>query len=397
MLKALAEKLQSVNDKNRKLEEDLRLEESCQTRRLKQSGWNLFKWGEIWLCVSTHWFQSAERLASNLGPGRENSREDIIARRRGPLEVEYIRTSSTMINSDRKLFWPAPINNGVQESPVPVQDIPRHFNCIWEHSDYSPQRPYNHHSHLTARSRVYVAACGGSQLRQRRQLRQSCGAAHRVFRATGRRRHRRHRPGPRARPTCPERRPRRVPNAKVSTASAARAPKIPSREHGDAPRAAPCRNSDFEWFLSGSFILKHLKTCWNILKHFTCISPPARWGLLDFKIALRAFSSSSSSPPRLLASSWSQWALLDLNCQLPIPVSAAGPQQPSPDISGHCWTSTRDLSSPEGTAGPQPGTSRAQWAPLDLNHQTSRAQWAPLDLNRGPPEPSGHRWTSTAR
>ena len=38
MLKALADKLQSVNDKNRKLEADLRLEESCQTRRLKQSG-----------------------------------------------------------------------------------------------------------------------------------------------------------------------------------------------------------------------------------------------------------------------------------------------------------------------------------------------------------------------
>ena len=118
-------------------------------------------------------------------------------------------------------------------------------------------------------------------------------------------------------------------------------------------------------------------------------SPPARWELLNFKIALRAssFLFFSSSPPRLLASSpgrWSQWALLDLNCQLPIPVGAAGPQQPSPDICVHGWTSTANLSSPAGTAGTQPGTSRAEWA------GTSRAQWALLDLNRGPPEPSGH-------
>ena len=74
-----------------------------------------------------------------------------------------------------------------------------------------------------------------------------------------------------------------------------------------------------------------------------CFSRPARWGLWDFNIALRAFSSPlfsspPSSPPR----------------QLPISV---------------------------GTAGPQPGT--------------SRAQWAPLDLNRGPLESSQHRWTST--
>ena len=66
------------------------------------------------------------------------------------------------------------------------------------------------------------------------------------------------------------------------------------------------------------------------------------------------FSSSSSFAPRLLASSQSQWAPLDLNNHLPISV---------------------------GTAGPQPGT--------------SRVQWPPLELNRGPPEPSGHRWTST--
>ena len=80
-------------------------------------------------------------------------------------------------------------------------------------------------------------------------------------------------------------------------------------------------------------------------------SPPARWGLLDFKIALRVPPPPSPSPPRLPASSpapWSQWAELDLNCDLPISVG------------------TGDLSSPVDTAGPQPRTSRAQWAPLDL-------------------------------
>ena len=114
-------------------------------------------------------------------------------------------------------------------------------------------------------------------------------------------------------------------------------------------------------------------TCHVAMDHMFTVngcSPPARSGLLDFKKALRASSFFfSSSPPRLLASSWSLWALLDLNCQLPIPVGAAGPQQPSPDISGHCWTSTAGLSSPA----------------LDLSSPA-------LNLNRGPPEPSRHRW-----
>ena len=61
-----------------------------------------------------------------------------------------------------------------------------------------------------------------------------------------------------------------------------------------------------------------------------------------------------------------------------------------------CWTSTagfrsewarldlnRKVLSAVGTAGPQPGT--------------FRAQWAPLGLNLGPSELSGHRWTSAAR
>ena len=67
---------------------------------------------------------------------------------------------------------------------------------------------------------------------------------------------------------------------------------------------------------------------------------------------------------------------------------------PTSARSGHCWTSTagcrsewarldlnRKVPSAVGTAGPQPGT--------------FRAQWAPLDFNLGPSELSGHHWTST--
>ena len=53
---------------------------------------------------------------------------------------------------------------------------------------------------------------------------------------------------------------------------------------------------------------------------------------------------------------WAQWAPLYLN---------QGDSEPS----GHRWTSTGDLQSSVGTAGPQPGTFQAQWAPLDLNGQ----------------------------
>ena len=146
-------------------------------------------------------------------------------------------------------------------------------------------------------------------------------------------------------------------------------------------------------------------------------SPPARWGFFRFYQSCSSppppppppppWSSSCPPPPspppplpplpcslppcQLFAELSAnfrtlQWALLDLNCK--------------------GWTSTWDLPSWVSTAGPQPGTFRAQWAPLDLNlgpaelsEQTStwdppslvstaglqpgtfRAQWAPLDLN----------------
>ena len=64
--------------------------------------------------------------------------------------------------------------------------------------------------------------------------------------------------------------------------------------------------------------------CWPIPTHVQVFSycPPARWGLLDFKIALRAFLRRL----RLLASSRSQWAPLDLNRGPPEPSGTAGPR-----------------------------------------------------------------------
>ena len=90
----------------------------------------------------------------------------------------------------------------------------------------------------------------------------------------------------------------------------------------------------------------------------------------------------------LTANSRSQWALLDLICELQMSVGTAGPQLRAPDLSGHCRTSTV--------------SSRAQWALPDLNCELP-------DLNcelqssvgtAGPqlraPDLSGHRRTSTA-
>ena len=75
---------------------------------------------------------------------------------------------------------------------------------------------------------------------------------------------------------------------------------------------------------------------------------------------------------KLFANFRTQWALLDLNCKGLSALGTAGPQP---------GTFRAQLS----TAGPQPGAG------------TLRAQRAPLDLNLGPSELSEHRWTSTAR
>ena len=146
-----------------------------------------------------------------------------------------------------------------------------------------------------------------------------------------------------------------------------------------------------------------MESNWPIL---ISISPPARWGLLDFitvvlllhlllllpllqlllhhlcihsHVHFRLVNSSPSSSPTSARSGhcwtsttrvWAHWAPLDLNL---------GPSE----LSEHRWTSTWDRPSSVSTDGPQPGT--------------VRAQWAPLDLNLGPSELSEHRWTSTAR
>ena len=60
------------------------------------------------------------------------------------------------------------------------------------------------------------------------------------------------------------------------------------------------------------------------------ISPPARWGFLDF------ITDSPASSPLLL---------LVLNGERRIAVGTAGPQSRAPDLSGHCRTSTTSASS----------------------------------------------------
>ena len=150
--------------------------------------------------------------------------------------------------------------------------------------------------------------------------------------------------------------------------------------------------------------------CW-----FTS-SPPVRWGLLDFMRALLLlfllfffflffFFFFLLVFADILAvlfarcrqmSRWTsrlQWAAPDLNRELQIAVGSAGPQQRAPDCSGQRRTSTGErtgqrrtstgLWSGLGNAGPQPGS--------------SGADWATPGLTQGPPERSGQRRTSAAR
>ena len=77
----------------------------------------------------------------------------------------------------------------------------------------------------------------------------------------------------------------------------------------------------------------------------------------------------------------SQWALLDLNCELQMSVGTAGPQLRAPDLSGHCRTST--------------ASSRAQWALPDLNCELQISVGTAGPQLRAP-DLSGHCRTSTA-
>ena len=60
---------------------------------------------------------------------------------------------------------------------------------------------------------------------------------------------------------------------------------------------------------------------------------------------------------------------LDVNMDLQSAVGSAGPQQRAPDCSGQRRTSTGQLWSGLGNAGPHPGSSRAEWAAPDLSCQ----------------------------
>ena len=82
-----------------------------------------------------------------------------------------------------------------------------------------------------------------------------------------------------------------------------------------------------------------------------------------------------------------QWAAPDLNSELQIAVGTAGPQQRAPDCSGQRRTSTGELWSGLGNAGPQPGSSGADWATPDLNRgaleRTGQRRTSPGDLPSG--------------
>ena len=76
--------------------------------------------------------------------------------------------------------------------------------------------------------------------------------------------------------------------------------------------------------------------------------------------------------------------------QLPHAVGTAGPQL--------------QVSERTGSAGPQPGTCRVQWAPLDLNlgpselsEQRRTSTWDPVSTAGPQPGTFRAHWTSTAR
>ena len=71
----------------------------------------------------------------------------------------------------------------------------------------------------------------------------------------------------------------------------------------------------------------------------------------------------------IFASFTLQWAAPDLNCKLQIAVGSAAPQQGAGEWRGLRRTSTTDLPSGVGSAGPRPGICRAEWAAPDLSRQ----------------------------
>ena len=126
---------------------------------------------------------------------------------------------------------------------------------------------------------------------------------------------------------------------------------------------------------------------WDLLPNIC--SPPARWGLLDFiRVVLLLLLLLHLLLVLLLLLHH-----LCLHFHVHFRLANSSPSSsPTSARTVHCWTSTArvwahwaplDRPSSVSTAGPQPGT--------------LRAQWAPLDLNLGPSELNEHRWPSTAR
>ena len=123
----------------------------------------------------------------------------------------------------------------------------------------------------------------------------------------------------------------------------------------------------------GIIYIEHIKHQLSIttIDYHWYISPPARWGLLDFiRVVL------------LLLLLLLHHLCLHFHVHFRLANSSPS-SSPTSARSGHCWTSTARV--------------WAHWAPLDLNlgptggpqPGTVRAQWAPLDLNLGPSELSG--------
>ena len=127
--------------------------------------------------------------------------------------------------------------------------------------------------------------------------------------------------------------------------------------------------------------------------YFLCISPPVRWGLLNFIYAVLPSSSSSFffflPSSASYASSWqtsSPSSSADVaRCQHRPPecsgqrrtsIASSRLQWAAPDLNrgalertGQRRTSTGELWSGLGNAGPHPGSSRAEWAAPDLSSQ----------------------------
>ena len=149
------------------------------------------------------------------------------------------------------------------------------------------------------------------------------------------------------------------------------------RGRGDFPLP-----QDFWRIVPGSRWLKAVVRC--------VFSPPARWGLLDLiTVVLLLRLRLLILHLLLLLLPLLQLLLHHLCIHFHVHFRLAN-SSPTSACSGHCWTSTWDLPSSVSTAGPQPGTFRAQWAPLDPNGQIE-CQKMPEDMPDRTPDSMSDR------